>query len=142
MALATSEKRELGLLGAYAVIAVIALVIADRASDTDTAPILTMWLLGAAALGLVSGFTTGASKLAGAGAQLIGFISGGVIVPILGGVVALVQQPEASTATPAKLHPLWVAGSFFAAYSIFAIIGIAVGIRRRADVNGGINLTR
>jgi hypothetical protein len=123
-----------------------------------------MWLLGAAALGLVSGFSTGASLQAGAAAQLIAFISGGIIVPILGGVVSLLKQPETTTETntysgeqlvqkitaitmtnqPAELHPLWVAGSFFAVYSMFAIMGVALGVRRRNGMvgtgSGGINI--
>lgn len=156
MPLEASERGERNLLIAYVVLVVITLGIAYSASNTAAAPILTMWLLGAAALGLVSGFTTGASEQAGAAAQLIAFISGGVMVPILGGVATLLKQPETTTETntysgeqllqkitaitatsqASELHPLWVAGSFFAVYSIFAIIGVAVGVRRRNGTVG------
>jgi hypothetical protein len=30
-----------------------------------------------------------------------------------------------------EFHPLWVAGSFFVVYSLAAILGIALGVRRR-----------
>lgn len=43
------------------------------------------WLAGAASLGLISGFTTGASAQTGAAAELLKFISGGILVPLVGG---------------------------------------------------------
>lgn len=148
MALATSERRELIVLSAYVVLVLLAVVAAYLGSDKPSVPILVIWLAGAAALGLVTGFTTGASQKAGAAEQLMGFISGGILVPILGAVASLLKQPETTTSVititnpPTEMHPLWVAGSFFALYSIFAIIGIVLGVRRRNETkDGGINLT-
>ena len=117
-----------------------------------------MWLAGAAALGLITGFTTGASETAGAGASLVSFVSAGVLVPILGGIAALLKQPEitkesstysgehvtqkvtevATQLHATEFHPLWVAGSFFVVFSLMAIVGIALGVRRRV---GTINNT-
>lgn len=149
------EKREVWAVVGVLVTVVIASLIAYT-STSIAPPILTMWLAGAAALGLVIGFTTGASETAGAASSMIGFISGGVLVPVLGGIAALVKQPETTKETstyledhvvtkvvevtaqlPAtELHPLWVAGSFFAVFSLAAILGIGLGVRRRVGAIG------
>jgi hypothetical protein len=116
---------------------------------TDPAGVWTklLWLAGAAALGLVSGFTTGASSQTGAGAELLKFISGGILVPLLSGVVAILQYrqgskehyqymgdhlvektTEATVPTDfAYFHPLWVLALFFVGYCSFAVIGVMLG---------------
>jgi len=48
-----------------------------------------LWMAGAVALGLVSGFTTGLSKQPGSGTEFVKFLGAGILVPILGGLAAL-----------------------------------------------------
>ena len=106
-----------------------------------------LWLAGAAALGLISGFTTGASSETGAAAELLKFISGGILVPLLGGVVAILQYRQGSKehyvyeagqlaektieatlpADFAFFHPLWVLALFFVGYCSFALLGVLLG---------------
>ena len=123
----------------------------------DGRTIIVVWLAGAGALGLLSGYTTGASEQTGTAGEFLKFLSGGVLVPLVGGIAALVRQPERTTerstyvgdhvtekitevtlpSQAAHFHPLLVLGSFFVAYSVLAIIGIRLGVAHRA---GGISI--
>jgi hypothetical protein len=141
------------LLVVYVVLLVGALAVAYLILRSPTAIVLTIWVMSAAALGLLSGFSTGASQNVSPRLQVVTLLSTGIIVPILGGIVALLEQPETTTETntysgeylikkvteitvpnqATELHPIWVAGSFFAAYCIAAMIGSAVGGGGRND---------
>ena len=106
-----------------------------------------LWVVGAAALGLLTGLVTGLTKEAGSGKQFVAFIGTGLVVPLLGGVGALLarsqevvertryagtQIVQRSTLTSTivsenSIHPLAVLGSFFVAFSFAAIIGVVAG---------------
>lgn len=103
-----------------------------------------LWIGGAGALGLVSGFITGFSSSSDSGKAFTTFISTGLLVPILGGVAALLGDTEkvtekttylnsnivekttetVSSISDNLLHPLAVLGSFFLAFGVLAILGI------------------
>jgi hypothetical protein len=111
----------------------------------------TAWVLGGGILGLLSGFVTGASNQPGTAGQFLAFISGGVLVPLFGGAVALMQFRQGTMESytysgeqvltkttqiqlPANIehvHPIWVLGSFFIAYGLGAILGILAGMYLR-----------
>lgn len=117
--------------------------------------IVTAWLGGAAALGVLSGFTTGASDHTGTASEFLKFLSGGVVVPLLGGLGAMIGQAQKTTesfvydgenvlkhvteagldSVTASLYPLGVFGGFLLAYSLSAVLGIILGAKFRA---GGI----
>lgn len=116
----------------------------------ETAKITVLWLAGGAALGFLSGFTTGASEQTGTAAEFLKFLSAGVLVPLIGGVTALLRAPQITKETTTStagvtekvittgpstegilLHPLSVLGSFFLVYSLFAVLGIGVGMFTR-----------
>ena len=111
---------------------------------------LRVWLAGAGALGLVSGFTTGLSTKVEAGAEFVKFLGAGILIPLVGGVAALLARPtqvtETSTSSGTQviqkvtttvtsseglLHPLTVLGSFFVVFSLLAILGIIGGVLLR-----------
>ena len=102
--------------------------------ESDESHILAVWLAGAAGLGMLCGYTTGASEHTGAGTELIKFLGAGILVPLLAGIATLLQRPqktaETYTYTPsdqvatkvvdttfpaesALSHPLLILGSFF-----------------------------
>jgi vacuolar-type H+-ATPase subunit I/STV1 len=105
---------------------------------------MRLWMAGAGALGLVSGFITGFSSSSDSGKAFTTFISTGLLVPILGGVAALLGDTEkvtekttylnsnivekttetVSSISDNLLHPLAVLGSFFLAFGVLAILGI------------------
>ena len=113
-------------------------------------PPLRLWLAGAAALGLLTGFTTGLSSHAGSGVEFVKFLGAGVLVPLVGGVSALIARPQqvteksvytgtqlsekittTVTLSDAAIHPLAVLGSFFLAFALVAIVGIIGGVLAR-----------
>ena len=129
-------------------IIVVGIGVAWIVAVTDTISIVAIWLVGAGGLGLLSGYTTGASEKTGSASDFLKFVSGGVLVPLLGGVAALLRGSQKTTEThryedglvvekitstsssfqDAISHPLVVLGGFLLLYSIFAVIGIVVGI--------------
>ena len=130
------------------------------ASGLDGRTITVVWLAGAGALGLLSGFTTGASKQQGTAGELLKFLSAGIIVPLLGGIAAIVRQPqqtiERSTYVGehvtekiteivlkpeiAYLYPLAILGGFFVTYGVFATLAIILGVVLRDKAQIFINL--
>lgn len=108
---------------------------------------MRLWIAGAGALGLVSGLTSGLSKQPGSGTEFVKFIGAGILVPILGGVAALLaktqevaekstysgtQLVEKTTRTvtflsDGSMHPLAVPGAFFVAFALLAVLGIIAG---------------
>lgn len=144
-------KPEFQILFGLFVVVVVSLPLTRLLSDSPVLFVLAMWLVGAGALGLLSGFTTGASSQAGTAAEFLKFLSGGIVVPILGAVAALLQQRqktvESFTYTGdqitekvtevtipsqfAEFHPLWVLGSFLFAYGFLAVLGIVLGVSCR-----------
>ena len=104
-----------------------------------------LWLAGAAALGLLTGFATGLSGESGSGKQFVAFVGTGILVPILGGVGAVLvrservtekstyagnQLVEKTTETiPAEgsLDPMAVVGSFFVLFALFGALGLIGG---------------
>ncbi len=124
----------------------LACVFSERVTpNKDTT--VALWLAGGAALGLVSGFTTGASNQTGIGSEFLKFISAGIITPLLGGIVTLLQfrkemvetsryeggqlvQRTTADVIPegyVPIHPLWMLGGFFLMYGIFAVVGVVIG---------------
>ena len=115
---------------------------------------LLLWTAGGAAIGLLSGFVTGASEAQGSGAEFLRFLSGAIVLPLFGALPALLEGPERTTERsvytgeqltekvvetglidPASyVAALHVIGAFLVAYSIMAIIGIVIGSdARKAD---------
>lgn len=110
-------------------------------------PSAWFWITGAAALGLVSGLTTGLSENPGSGTSFMTFLGAGLLVPIIGGVAALLEQTvevtekstylsdqlvEKTTMTvtsfsDGSVHPLAVLGSFFLVFGVVAVLGIVGG---------------
>jgi hypothetical protein len=119
------------------------------------------WIAGAAAIGLLAGLTTGLSKQTGSGVELLKFLGAGLLVPLLGGVVALLEKSETvtekttytgtlvsekSTSTVTAFpegieHPLGTVGSFFAAFAIAACLGLVAGACLREEDVIDINVT-
>jgi len=118
--------------------------------------LLSIWLAGAAALGLLSGFTTGASKQPGISGEFIKFLSGGILVPLTAAIATALKGPATTTetyeylgelvakkvtevTTPPQmdlLSPLSVLGSFFVVYSLLAILGILLGASQKKKSDG------
>jgi len=73
---------------------VVADVAANEVASSEVRVVVALWLSGAAALGLLSGYTTGASDQTGTASEFLKFVSGGVLVPLLGGAAGLVQGSE------------------------------------------------
>jgi hypothetical protein len=112
---------------------------------------LLPWTAGGAALGLLSGFVTGASEEQGSGAEFLRFLSGAIVLPLLGALPTLLEGPERVTEryvyagdqvaekvvetrlieATGYVAPLHIIGTFLVAYSIMAIIGIVVGADAR-----------
>jgi len=117
--------------------------------------LLTVWLVGAGALGLLSGFTTGASEKAGAASEFLKFLSAGVVIPLLGGMGTMMGQHPTTTETfqyadgqviqhvtqsaldsaEAVLYPVGVFAGFLLVFGLFATFGIILGAKFR---EGGI----
>jgi len=144
--------RVLGILGVLMLILSLPAACSYRASGLDGRTIAYAWIGGAGALGLLSGYTTGNSNQPGTASEFLKFLSGGVLVPLVGGIVAVVQQPHKTTETTtytgdhvtqqvtettfsspsAHLYPLGLLAGFFIAYSMFAIVGVLLGVENRA----------
>ena len=126
--------------------------------DCPDQHLIRLWMAGAGALGLVSGFTTGLSTDAAGKTEFMKFLVAGVSVPLLGGVAALMgktqevtenstysstQLVEKTTKTvtslsDGSLHPLAVVGSFFLMFGVVAILGIVSGMLLRKNSQPGI----
>lgn len=111
-----------------------------------------LWMAGGAGLGLLTGLATGISKEGGGTGKLVGFVGTGLVVPLLGGVGALLvtreevvesfvyedaQLVEQTTTTittlsEGSLHPLAVLGAFFLGFAILAIVGVMAGVYLKA----------
>jgi hypothetical protein len=94
--------------------------------DLTATSIPFTWFGGAMALGLLSGFTTGASQETGAGTELMKFLAGAIIAPLLGSVVSL-TSPTSTAPTP-TIHPMWALGAFFLGFGSAAMLGILIGM--------------
>jgi hypothetical protein len=148
MALTSTQKWTLRIL--IAVGLVLLLVAVCTLAGTDPMAPQFAWVLGAGALGLMAGLVTGASTQTGIGGQFLTFVSGGILVPLFGGIVALMQfrqgSQEAYTYVGEKiatkttsvvvpgvehLHPIWVLGAFFVLYGCGAVVGIVGGMALR-----------
>jgi hypothetical protein len=112
---------------------------------------IQLWMAGAAALGLLTGFTTGASADLGSGKEYVKFVGTGILVPIFGAVGTLLERTQkvtenstysgaqlvekiTTTLTPlaeGSLTPLTALGSFFVAFALFALLGIVGGVLLR-----------
>ena len=145
------EKRLPWTLFILSVVLLLFLAGSQFASLAGSNSSIALWIVGAAALGLLSGFVTGASEQQGAGAEFLRFLSGGILVPLLGAISSLIQLPQKTTEhfsysadqitqkitettiplPGGYVQPLSIVGTFMLAYSLFAIVGIVVGIHRR-----------
>lgn len=94
--------------------------------DPTGALIARMWFAGAVVLGLLSGFTTGASQQNGAGLELMKFLAGAIVAPILASVVSL-TSPTGPAPAP-TIQPMWAVGAFFLGFGSGAMLGIMIGI--------------
>jgi len=121
------------------------------AVGTERWTLIAVWAAGAGLVGLLSGYTTGASEQTGTASEFLKFVSGGVLVPLIGGLATLVRQPsttiersvysgtqlmqkttEVILSNPnAPFVPLAVLGSFLIPYCALAVIGILIGISHR-----------
>ncbi len=122
-------------------------------------PPVRLWMAGAGALGLVGGLITGLSDKEGSGTAFMTFIGTGLLVPILGGVAALLGNTETvtekstydnnshvverttetiSSLSDNLMHPLAVLGSFFLAFGVLAILGIIGGALLK---KGGLSIS-
>ena len=144
-------KTTTGLLVLFAIIVAGPLVSYYLVSESLV--IVATWLAGARALGLLSGYTTGASRATGTAGEFLKFLSGGVLVPLVGGIAGLLQRPqkiterytyagdqlvekitETALASPFPLfQPLVILGSFLLVYGLLAIAGIILGARHRVE---------
>ena len=136
------------VLASLGIIVVVLLVNGVIGLTTEAA---RLWVAGAAALGLVTGFTTGISEQAGSGQEFVKFIGAGILVLLLGGVATLLVNKEVvtekfdysgtqlmlkttTTETPISdgfLHPIAVLGSFFTVFAVLAVVGIFAGMLLR-----------
>ena len=92
---------------------------------------LRVWMSGAGALGLLSGFTTGFSSRAGTGGEFLKFLGAGILVPLIGGAASLIaraQDVDAQLESAPSADPLIVLGSFFLVFGLVAIAGILSGV--------------
>ena len=136
----------LGFLAIVAGVVAIAFALFCGAGELP----LRVWLAGAGALGLVTGFTTGLSENPGSGMEFVKFLGAGILVPLVGGVSALLARSqrvtenstyadaqvvekvtETVTSSDAMLHPLTVLGSFFVMFALVAILAIIGGLLLR-----------
>jgi hypothetical protein len=97
--------------------------------DSSTTSIGSVWFAGAGVLGLLSGFTTGASSETGAGSELLKFVAGAIIAPLLGSVVSLTSVASPAPAT--AIHPMWALGTFFVGFGLAAVLGVLFGMLLR-----------
>ena len=124
-----------------AAVIVMAVVAALQASP------MMLWVAGAAALGLLAGFTTGLSQQTGVGLEFVKFLGAGLVIPLVGAVAVILNKTQSATETysysgtnldkkvtltqtefPDKLsHPLAILGLFFSAFAIFAVVGVIAG---------------
>jgi len=91
---------------------------------------LRIWMAGAGAIGLLSGFTTGLSEKAGTAGEFLKFIGTGVLVPLIGAIAALMaraQDVAADLESSPSADPLVVLGSFFLVFGVLGILGIVAG---------------
>jgi hypothetical protein len=136
-----------------ATVGLIALVTVMNSSvvTPSASTVAIIWLLGAGAVGLISGFTTGTSKQTGMGTEFMKFLSVGIITPMIAGAVTLLEFRKGTIETwtfegekmtghstgvsiPAgyeHFHPIWVLGGFFLMYGFFAVVGAVLGIALR-----------
>jgi hypothetical protein len=152
---ANTGQRAAGIvLTVIGIIAVFLLAKGGIMLPTDPAH---LWAAGAAALGLVTGFTTGNSEKEGSGQEFVKFIGTGILVPLVGGVATLLVNKQVvteksdysgtlltlkttTTETPASdgfLHPIAVLGSFFAVFAVTAVVGLFAGMLLRL---GGVSV--
>ena len=140
-------KAGFGISSFCAVVIIVASLSGSGILGDPTPSISVLWAAGAAALGFLSGFTTGLSKAEGISTEFVKFIGAGILVPLVGGVAALLNKSETviesstysgtlistkHTTTVAwfpepLLHPMAVLGSFFVAFGIFACLGVVSG---------------
>ena len=146
------KEKEWGIFFSLAGILIVLALIWVAACSSSNRSIELFWLAGAAAIGFLSGFTTGASTNAGSGMEFVKFIGTGILIPILGGAGTLYigekayteknvysssdnlieQTTNTATSFPnALLHPLAVMGLFFAVFALLAVIGIVAGAALR-----------
>ena len=110
-------------------------------SSTGDLRNISLWLAGAGALGLLSGHTTGASSQVGAASEFLKFVSGGILLPLFGGIATLLSGSGDTANTLSNesiFYSLEIIGGFLFFYSLFAIIGLIVGAKSRTD---GIEIT-
>jgi len=144
-----TKKRLAGILLSVLGISIVVLLLTGHLGLSNEAD--RLWVAGAAALGLITGFTTGISEQAGSGEEFVKFIGAGILVPLLGGVASLLVHKQVvtekseytgtqltlkttTTETPTPddmLHPIAVLGSFFAAFGVLAVIGLIAGMLLR-----------
>jgi len=145
------SKTTKGLIGTLVMVAGVVIILCLAGGKVsvagDRGP---MWIAGAAALGLVSGLTTGLSTHAGSGQAFVTFVGAGILVPILGGVAALLSNTQVVTEKSTSsgpltekttetstlrsdgfLDPLAVVGSFFVVFALLAILGLFGGVLLR-----------
>ena len=140
------------------ILAVVLLATGTIAVFPDSFP-GRLWVAGAAALGLLSGFSTGISQEGGAAKELAKFVGAGLLVPLLGGVGALLGSTEEVTeqstysgtqlvqkttrtvkAFPdGSLQPIAVSGSFFLTFGLLAPVGVVGGALLKKDA--GVKVT-
>jgi hypothetical protein len=114
---------------------------------------LSIWLTGAGAIGLLSGYTTGVSKQKGVTGEFMKFISGGILVPLVGGIATLMKEPvnnierysytdnvltEKITSTTLQSQnthydALVILGGFLLVYCFLATIGIYLGVKSQGE---------
>ena len=138
------------LAGFFVVGVGAAVGVASVVAAQDLRWTLALWLAGAVGLGLISGYSTGASKKTGSTGEFLKFVSAGIVVPLLGATsivqgskvvsesITYVQDQVATKVTDtsgvsyeAGIHPLAVLGGFFLFYGAFAATGIVIGIHHR-----------
>jgi hypothetical protein len=138
----------IALLFVVAIVMITVAHIMFRAPNREAVKTATLWVAGATVLGLLTGLTTGLSKATGTAEKYLGFLSAGILVPLIGGIAVLLQTGQTvterytysgdqltrkvTTTMPEQpsflLHPIAVLGLFFAAYSCAAVVGILAGI--------------
>jgi hypothetical protein len=118
--------------------------------------LVVVWIAGAGALGLLTGYSTGVSETSGTTTEFLKLIGPGVVIPVLAGIATVVNQPKTTTETFvyvgsqvsskttavtlssefAHLHPLALFASFFLFYSTLAVAGILLGVSDREEGHG------
>ena len=102
---------------------------------------------GAAAIGLLTGFATGASKKAGSTGEFVTMVGTGILVPILAGLSEFLGKTQKTTEystyleshlvektttivnqpSSGSISTMAALGSFFLAFSLLAVIGLIGG---------------